>query len=79
MRLGVLLGFLIGAAIASLLGSKDSSQAEGDSGTFGNVLLEKLKQQTDEARFVAREASEEKQAEIMRDWEQSRHQDAKPS
>jgi hypothetical protein len=73
MRFGFLIGFLMGAGIASLFSSSETAEpgdavvAEGPAGIVG-----KLKQQAADARAAARKASEEKQAEMLRDWEQSR-------
>jgi hypothetical protein len=72
MRLGILLGFLIGAAIASYLASQE---AEPESGTPGGGLVEKFKHQAEEARAAARQASDEKQAEMLREWERLRHEE----
>jgi hypothetical protein len=81
MRFGILLGFLLGAAIASLLASSDEDElAEGitpsEAGEAAGGVVEKLKRQAEEARAAAREASEQKQAEMLRDWQQARTQDA---
>lgn len=77
MRFGILLGFLIGAAIASFIASNDDDETAAEAGvvveggTRGG-LIEKLKRQAEEAKVAAREASEQKQAEMLRDWQQSR-------
>ncbi|HEU0075381.1 MAG TPA: hypothetical protein VFS30_15350 [Dehalococcoidia bacterium] len=82
MRFGLLLGFLVGAAIASLLASSDVDElaAEGATTPSGATaeggLVDKLKRQAEEARAAAREASEQKQAEMLRDWQQARGHDA---
>ena len=76
MRLGVLLGFLIGAAIASLLASSETKESGAD-GHRGSPLA-KLKQRTEEARAAGREAADEKQAEVLQEWERSLHGDATP-
>jgi hypothetical protein len=73
MRFGIFLGFLIGAAIASLLGSAERAELGAES---GGGLIDKLKRQADEARAAARAASEEKQAEMLRDWERTRHHES---
>jgi hypothetical protein len=74
MRLGFLLGFLIGAGVASLISSSESSAPGEDTVAAAEPrsLVGKLKRHADEARAEARKASEEKQAEMLRDWEQSR-------
>jgi hypothetical protein len=72
MRLGIFLGFLIGAAIASLLGSAESAKpGEEPAGLIG-----RLKRQAEEARAAGREAAEQKQAEMLRDWDRTRHHEA---
>jgi hypothetical protein len=82
MRFGLLLGFLVGAAIASLLASSDVEELSAEGGTLdsgsmaGGGLVEKLKHQAEEARSAAREASEQKQAEMLRDWQQASSHDA---
>ena len=71
MRLGIFLGFLIGAATASLLGSAETAKPGEEPGG----LVGKLKRQAEEARAAAREAAEQKQAEMLRDWDRTRHHD----
>jgi hypothetical protein len=71
MRLGILLGFLVGAAIASLISS--SEMGETEAGTQPGGVVDKIKRHAEDARAAAREASEQKQAEMLHDWEQSRH------
>jgi len=74
MRLGFLIGFLIGAGIASLISSSEAPEpGEATVSHGGAGLIDKLKRQAEEARAAAREASEEKQAEMLHDWEQTRH------
>jgi hypothetical protein len=75
MRFGIFLGFLIGAAIASFIGSTETAPGDAD-GASGGGLVDKLKRHAEEARAAARQASEEKQAEMLHDWDQTRHQDA---
>ena len=77
MRFGIFLGFLIGAAIASLISAPESAEAPGKAGAeSGGGVVDKLKRHAEEARAAARQASEEKQAEMLHDWDQTRHQDA---
>jgi hypothetical protein len=78
MRLGILFGFLIGAAVASLLASSEAEETGTGVVMPDGGLMVKLKRQTAEARKAAREASEQKQAEMLRDWEQARSPDAQP-
>jgi hypothetical protein len=73
VRLGFLLGFLIGAGAASLISGSDTASLDGaDTPAEPTGVVGKLKRQATEARAEARKASEEKQAEMLRDWEQSR-------
>jgi hypothetical protein len=80
MRFGILLGFLLGAAIASLIASNDVDEPGTDGGVAvegsgSGGLIEKLKRQAGEAKTAARDASEQKQAEMLQDWQQSRRGD----
>jgi hypothetical protein len=68
MRLGLLLGFLIGAALASGLARERGQLSDEASGLMGF-----LREQTEEARSAGREAAAEKEAEMLRQWEASRH------
>ena len=68
MRLGFFLGFLIGAAIASLL-----SLSEAEEPGEGAGPLEQVKRQAREAREAGRQAAAAKEAEMLRDWEETRH------
>jgi hypothetical protein len=71
MRFGFFLGFLIGAAIASLI----SLSQQEEPGPEAAGPLDQLKRQAREAREAARLAAAEKEAEMLRDWEKTRHQD----
>jgi hypothetical protein len=71
MRFGILLGFLVGAGIASLISTSESAGPEADARPRG--VIDKIKRHAEDARTAAREASEQKQEEMLRDWEQSRH------
>jgi hypothetical protein len=75
MRLGILLGFLVGAAIASRLITGETGEQTEPGGVVaeGEGFMAKLKRQANEARDAARQASEEKEAEMLREWEQTRH------
>jgi hypothetical protein len=69
MRLGFFIGFLIGAAIASLLTlSEQEDVSTADSGP-----LDQLKRQAREAREAGRQAADEKEREMLQEWEAARH------
>ena len=83
MRIGVFVGFLIGAAIASFLGKKQQEEAlppveraqqqvreQVDEAT-GKGPIDELKARLDEAAKAAKEAAEEKEAELMRRYNES--------
>jgi hypothetical protein len=72
MRFGFFVGFLIGAAIASLLSM--SEQDESPVGA-GSGPLDALKRQAQEAREAARQAAADKEAEMLKDWDETRHRE----
>ncbi|MPZ48549.1 MAG: hypothetical protein GEU75_04420 [Dehalococcoidia bacterium] len=93
MRLGFFLGFLIGAAVASVLGKVEHGEApaveeaaqklesEIDAATESpKNALGQLKQHAREAMDAAKEAADEKEAEMRKAFEQStKPQDQTPS
>jgi hypothetical protein len=68
MRLGFFFGFLIGAAIASLLSLSESEETSDGAGP-----LDQVKRKAQEAREAARQEAAAKEAEMMRDWDEARH------
>ena len=74
MLFGILLGLLAGAGIASLLNTEkaeapaNESQPQGASTDAGGVV-DKLKHHVDEAKAAGKQASEEKQTELRRRYE----------
>ena len=67
MRLGFIFGFLIGALVASVAGEQEPAGAGVT--TEGESVIEKVKAQARQALAVAREASAQKEAEMMREFE----------
>jgi len=76
MRFGIFLGFLAGAAVASLATSSDTGEPPGEEPAPGGGIIARLKRHIEEARAAAREASEQKQAEMLQEWEEIRHHDS---
>ena len=70
MRLGILLGFIVGGIIAVLL----KTSSEEDPGPVGAV-----KRQFHEASEAAKEEAAEKEAEMLADWEAARRGEKPPS
>jgi hypothetical protein len=78
VRLGFVLGFLIGGAIATLLGKSQEVEApglEGGSAPRSNPI----KQHVDEARDAAKEAQLEKEAEMLRLYDEMVHRKGPPA
>jgi hypothetical protein len=78
MRLGFIIGFLIGAAVASLISisqdeDKEPLPAAEEEVPAARQLLERVRRQTRAARQAGREAAAEKEAEMLRAWEAARH------
>jgi hypothetical protein len=75
MRLGFILGFLLGAALASLFSAaeREKQAPEGARGSGPQQILSALKQHVRDAKEAAQEASLEKQAEMQRDYEAAKH------
>jgi hypothetical protein len=71
MRFGFLIGFLIGAAIASLTSMSEQDDMPSTSKPSGP--LEQIKRQAKEAREAGRQAAADKEAAMLRDWDDSRH------
>jgi hypothetical protein len=46
-----------------------------DEGAPAGGIVGKIKRHAEDARAAAREASEEKQAEMLRDWDRTRHRE----
>jgi hypothetical protein len=80
MRLGFVLGFLIGGAIATLLGQAedDGDGVPAVSGSGSGARSNPLKQHVDEARDAAREARMEKEAEMLRLYDTMVHRTEPP-
>ena len=77
MRLGFVLGFLIGGAIATLLGKTSEVEApaiEGGTPPSANAL----KHHVEEAKEAAREAKVEKEAEMLRLYDSMVHRPEPP-
>jgi hypothetical protein len=92
MRLGFFLGFLIGGAIASVIArSPDevehaiddarelASDVPGATRAEAREIRGKIKHHVEEARDAAKEAQLEKEAEMLRMYEEMVHRPAPPS
>ena len=79
MRIGFVLGFLIGGAIATLLG-KPADSVDGPSAltVSGSGRTNPLKQHVDEARDAAKEAQLEKESELLRLYDAMVHRKEAP-
>jgi hypothetical protein len=67
IRLGFILGFLLGGGVASLLAQSQAEDAELAAGEqTGNPVVAGFKRQLREARQAATEAQLEKEAEMLR-------------
>ena len=83
MRLGFLLGFVLGGAIASLLGRGEEGREGAADGAEGgaahvNPVAERVKHQVGDARDAAREAQLEKESEMLRMYDEMIHRKAEP-
>jgi hypothetical protein len=80
MRLGFVLGFLIGGGIATLLGQSQDS-LDGPSAVSENAASAKsnpLKKHVEEARDASKEAQLEKEAELLRLYDAMVHRKEPP-
>lgn len=80
MRLGFFLGFLLGAGLASFLSMAKRAEAPDDAALLSstpsqrsNQVLDKIKQQAREAREASKEAAMEKEAEMLRAYDEAVH------
>ena len=81
MRLGFFVGFLIGAAIASILGKGQREEAPSTPGEAVQRLtdeassdgspLDQLKARLQEAKAAAKEAAAEKESELLRRYNEA--------
>ena len=80
MRLGFFLGFLIGAAIASVLARTEQAEAPSSAGdgpapepgvTPAAGPMDQLRELAHEAMAAARKAAQEKEAEMLRRYDES--------
>jgi hypothetical protein len=76
MRMGFFLGFLIGAAVASILSQTRKEDDAPVSVTIEDTdregPLDKLRRRAQDAMQAAREAAEEKEREMLRRYEETR-------
>jgi hypothetical protein len=84
MRLGFILGFLVGGGIASLLARPHEEPAAvlEDAATTaqaeGHAVADRIKNQVDEAKDAAREAQLEKEAELLQLYDDLIHRKEPP-
>ena len=71
MRLGFILGFLFGGGAASLLASagREARERADDAASSAGKPMAQLKRRVREARREGEEASKQKQAEMLADYE----------
>jgi hypothetical protein len=73
MRLGFILGFLIGGGVAALMARMQERGAAGRE----SPLVGRVRHQFEEARDAAREAQLEKEAEMRREFDELVHREGK--
>ena len=85
MRLGFILGFLVGGGAASLIArsAEEAASLAGEASDAaaekGNPVVGHLKHQVNEARDAAREAQLEKEAEMQLMYEEMVHRKDTPT
>jgi len=72
MRLGFILGFLFGGGIATLLGNPSAADTPGVTGE-GSARANPIKQHIEEAKEAALEAKLDKEAEMLRLYDDMVH------
>ena len=84
MRLGFILGFLFGGGIAALLSQTHEEPADAieesaaAASTQGNAVKARIKHQVDDVKDAAREAQLEKEAEMLRLYDDLVHRKGPP-
>lgn len=79
MRIGFILGFLLGAAVASVLSARraqvpsEEGEAQEEAGPGAPGLVQGARRQFREALAAAQEAAKEKEAEMLREYERATH------
>jgi len=72
-RLGLLLGFLVGAAVASFISLAEREEKEGPEAPPAGGVVEALRRQASQAMRAGREAAGEKEAEMQRRFDEATH------
>lgn len=73
-RLGLLLGFLVGAAMASFISlAEREEKGQPETGGPAGGVVEALRRQASQAMRVGREAAGEKEAEMQRRFDEATH------